>query len=92
MMYDYEIFVNGKVRCWISVSSNSHKKALSKFMREYYPEFSRTEYPVIDPYYNPSGGYIQSGWKIEYEYTRHKIKVTFTRGKFAFNRKELLYY
>lgn len=92
MMYDYEIFVNGKMRCWISIGSNSHRKALAKFMREYYPDFAHTEYPVIDPGYDTSGDYIQSGWRIRYEWHKHKINVTFTRGKFAFNRKELFYY
>lgn len=91
-MYEYEIFVNGKVRCWIASNVNSHAKALAKFMSEYYPDFARRGYPVLDSSFIPSGEYTQSGWKIEYEYARHKIRVTFTRGKSAFNRKELHYY
>lgn len=90
-MYEYEIFVNGKVRCWIASNVNSHAKALSKFMVQYYPDFARTEYPIYDRY-DPFGEYVQSGWKIKYEWHKHKINVTFIRGKFAFNRKELFYY
>ena len=90
-MYDYEVFVNGKVRCWVSIKTKSHPKALAKFMSEFYPELARTAYPIYDQY-DPFGEYIQSGWKIKYEWRKHKIMLTFTRGKFAFNRKELFYY